>query len=74
MEFSTISDRVKAACRRHLHGGSLRTKAMRGGVLLGGGSIAEQSSRFARNMILARLLAPSAFGAMAIVMSSSAEL
>ena len=45
---------------------------MRGGVLLGGGSIAEQASRFARNMILTRLLAPSAFGAMAIVMSSSA--
>ena len=45
---------------------------MRGGAWLGGGSVAEQASRFARNMILTRLLAPSAFGAMAIVMSSSA--
>jgi O-antigen/teichoic acid export membrane protein len=44
---------------------------MRGGAWLGGGSVAEQGSRFARNMILTRLLAPSAFGAMAIVMSSS---
>ena len=36
------------------------------------GSVAEQAVRFARNMVLTRLLAPSAFGAMAIVMSSSA--
>ena len=45
---------------------------MRGGAWLGSGSVAEQASRFARNMILTRLLAPSAFGTMAIVMSSSA--
>jgi O-antigen/teichoic acid export membrane protein len=45
---------------------------MRGGAWLGAGSVVEQASRFARNMILTRLLAPSAFGAMAIVMSSSA--
>ncbi len=45
---------------------------MRGGVWLGGGSVAEQAFRLGRNMILTRLLAPSAFGAMAIVMSSSA--
>ena len=45
---------------------------MRGGAWLGGGSIAEQASRFGRNMILTRRLAPGAFGAMAIVMSSSA--
>jgi len=41
-------------------------------MFLGGGSVAEQASRFARNMLLTRLLAPSAFGAMAIVMSSAA--
>ena len=45
---------------------------MRGGLFLTAGSVAEQASRFARNIILARLLAPSAFGTMAIVMSSSA--
>ncbi len=55
-----------------LQGEALRAKAMRGGVWLGGGSVAEQAFRLGRNMILTRLLAPSAFGAMAIVMSSSA--
>ena len=44
---------------------------MRGGLFLTGGSVAEQGSRFVRNMILTRLLAPSAFGTMAIVMSTS---
>ena len=55
-----------------LTGEALRAKAMRGGAWLGGGSVAEQAMRLGRNMILTRLLAPSAFGAMAIVMSSSA--
>jgi O-antigen/teichoic acid export membrane protein len=50
----------------------LRAKTMRGGVWLGGGSVAEQTSRFARNMVLTRLLVPGAFGTMAIIMSSSA--
>jgi PST family polysaccharide transporter/lipopolysaccharide exporter len=49
----------------------LRAKAMRGGAWLGTGSVAEQVVRFARNMLLARLLAPGAFGTMAIVMSSA---
>jgi O-antigen/teichoic acid export membrane protein len=49
----------------------LRAKAMRGGAWLGAGSVAEQVVRFARNMLLARLLAPGAFGTMAIVMSSA---
>lgn len=52
-------------------GDALRAKAMRGGVWLGSGSVAEQGARFVRNMILTRLLAPSAFGAMALVTSSS---
>jgi O-antigen/teichoic acid export membrane protein len=72
MSFAKIYDRGKATLGRLQAGGTLRAKVMRGGVLLGSGSIAEQASRFARNMILTRLLAPSAFGAMAIVMSSSA--
>jgi O-antigen/teichoic acid export membrane protein len=72
MQLSQIYDRGKATYQQLLAGGTLRAKALRGGVLLGGGSVAEQASRFARNMILTRLLAPSAFGAMAIVMSSSA--
>ncbi|MGD1108531.1 MAG: oligosaccharide flippase family protein [Terracidiphilus sp.] len=55
-----------------LRGEALRAKAMRGGVWLGGGSVAEQATRLGRNMVLTRIMAPSAFGAMAIVMSSSA--
>ena len=65
-------DRVKVGIGDLLLSDRLRAKAMRGGAWLGGGSVAEQAIRFARNMILTRLLAPSAFGAMAIVMSSSA--
>jgi len=64
--------RIKAVVTNQLVGNALRTKAMRGGVWLGAGSIAEQFTRFVRNMILTRMLAPSAFGTMAIVMSSSA--
>jgi lipopolysaccharide exporter len=47
----------------------LARKMSRCGVLLGGASAAEQALRFVRNMILARLLAPEAFGLMAIVLS-----
>ena len=72
MDLIQTYKRGKVAATNMLLGEALRAKAMRGGVWLGGGSVAEQASRFARNMILTRLLAPSAFGAMAIVMSSSA--
>jgi lipopolysaccharide exporter len=65
-------ERVRRITGGLLTGDALRAKAMRGGVWLGAGSVAEQASRFGRNMILTRILAPSAFGAMAIVMSSSA--
>jgi O-antigen/teichoic acid export membrane protein len=72
MDFARTYNRGKGALEELLKGGTLRAKAMRGGAWLGGGSVAEQATRFARNMILTRLLAPSVFGAMAIVMSSSA--
>ncbi len=65
-------NQLKTLSGTFFNGEALRTKAMRGGLWLGAGSIAEQAFRFGRNMILTRLLAPSAFGAMAIVMSSSA--
>jgi lipopolysaccharide exporter len=64
--------RAKVIGGEFLLGDGLRAKAMRGGTWLGAGSVAEQAVRFARNMILTRLLAPNAFGAMAIVMSCSA--
>jgi len=65
-------DRVKVVISDLLLSDGLRAKVMRGGTWLGVGSVAEQAVRFARNMLLTRLLAPSAFGAMAIVMSCSA--
>ncbi len=64
--------RVKVVIGNLLLGDGLKAKAMRGGTWLGAGSVTEQVARFARNMILTRLLAPGAFGAMAIVLSCSA--
>ena len=72
MDLRRNYDRIKVGINDLLLSDGLRAKAMRGGTWLGAGGITEQASRFARNMILTRLLAPSAFGAMAIVMSSSA--
>lgn len=43
---------------------------VRGGAWLMAGSAGEQGFRFLRNLILARLLAPEAFGLMALVLSS----
>ena len=71
MGFVNSYGRVVATAKRILLGEGLRAKATRGGIWLGAGSAAEQASRFARNMLLTRLLAPSAFGTMAIVLSSS---
>jgi PST family polysaccharide transporter len=65
-------ERVQEKVSDLVRGEALRAKAMRGGAWLGAGSIVEQASRFGRNMILTRLLVPSAFGEMAIVLSSSA--
>ena len=64
-------DRVKAVIGELLLSDGLRAKVVRGGTWLGAGSAAEQVVRFVRNMLLTRLLAPGAFGAMAIVMSCS---
>jgi lipopolysaccharide exporter len=72
MDLSRKYGRIKMGINDLLLSDGLRAKAMRGGTWLGAGSFAEQTARFARNMVLTRLLAPSAFGAMAIVLSSSA--
>lgn len=50
-------------------GDGLRHRLFRGGAWLGVGTVADQGLRFLRNIILARLLAPEAFGLMAIVLS-----
>jgi O-antigen/teichoic acid export membrane protein len=71
MDFAKIYNRGKSAIDRLTQGGTLRAKATRGAMYLGSGSVAEQIIRFLRNMLLTRLLAPSAFGTMAIVLSAS---
>ncbi len=65
---------VKKSLGKRIVGSDLKKRVFRGGAWLGVGSVSEQSLRFIRNMILARLLAPAAFGTMAIVMSAAALL
>ncbi len=67
----TVYGRIKSIAERLLTGEGLRAKVMRGAVGLAAGSSSEQASRFVRNMILTRLLAPDALGLMAIVLSAS---
>lgn len=62
-------ERIKNA-RAILDGESLKARVFRGGAWLGAGSMSEQVIRFGRNMLLTRLLAPEAFGTMAIVLSA----
>lgn len=71
----TISDEifsfVSALRAKLLGGGGLKGHLFRGGTWLGIGSMFEQVFRLGRNMLLTRLLAPEAFGIMAIVYSTS---
>jgi lipopolysaccharide exporter len=57
-----------------LSGEGLKAKAFRGGAWLGTGSAAEQAFRFGRSMVLTRLLAPEAFGTMAVIMAASSAI
>jgi O-antigen/teichoic acid export membrane protein len=72
MDLKTKYVRARLKIGNLLPSDGLRAKVMRGGTWLASGSVAEQAVRFSRNMLLTRLLAPSAFGAMAIVISCSA--
>jgi O-antigen/teichoic acid export membrane protein len=62
-------DRIKRSLGAILGGDSLKARVFRGGASLGSGSFIEQLFRLGRNMLLARLLAPEAFGTMAIILS-----
>jgi O-antigen/teichoic acid export membrane protein len=57
------------SARTLLDGPGLKAKAARGSLWLATGSVIDMGMRFARNMILTRLLAPEAFGLMAIVIA-----
>jgi O-antigen/teichoic acid export membrane protein len=71
---SQIYTRLKRPLGTRLSGESLRSRVFRGGAWLGTGSVLEQAFRFGRSMALARLLAPEAFGLMAIIGSASSVL
>src|SRR4051812_38749859 len=60
---------MKLFFEKYLKGNSGTARIFRGGAWLGVGSVGEYGLRFARNMILARILAKEAFGLMAIVLS-----
>ncbi len=70
----TTYAQVRTALGSLVLGDSLKAKIFRGGAWLGSGNIAEQAARFGRNIILARLLAPESFGAMAVVLSATSVL
>jgi lipopolysaccharide exporter len=69
-----LSNRLKSGTESLFYGGSIRARVFRGGASLGTASVVEQAVRFGRNMIVARLLAPNAFGTMAILLSASSLL
>jgi len=66
----TLAERVRKPVVEIFLGEGLKAKVFRGGAWLGAGSFSEQVVRFGRNILLARLLAPEAFGTMAIVLSA----
>lgn len=60
--------------RSYLQSDSLHSKVIQGGGVLAIGSFADNLLRFVRNMILARLLAPDAFGLMATIIATVASV
>lgn len=68
---SSISESIRTKLHTLRHSKGLKGNVLRGGALLGSASFVEQVMRFSRNMLLTRLIAPEAFGAMAIVQSAT---
>jgi O-antigen/teichoic acid export membrane protein len=66
--------RIPSRFRQYLAGGQFRAQVFRGGAWLGAGTVAAQLFRFVRNILLARLLSPGAFGTMAIIISISSMM
>jgi PST family polysaccharide transporter/lipopolysaccharide exporter len=56
--------------KKLVNSGGMKGKIVRGGGALALGSLTENALRFVRNIILVRILAPEAFGIMAILMVS----
>lgn len=64
-----ITAQLSGGLEKLRRGRGLRFQMARGSLWLGVGSGAENAMRVVRNMILTRLIAPEAFGAMAIVLA-----
>lgn len=64
-------EKIRSSVDGLLRADGLKSTVFRGGAWLGAGSFLEQAMRFGRNMLLTRLLAPEAFGTMAIVLSAT---
>ena len=60
--------------KKLIHSKNLLGRSARGGSILMAGSFVENGLRFIRNIILARLLPPEAFGLMATVLASVAVI
>jgi len=60
--------------RQLASGGGLKARVMRGGALMGCGSVIEHGLRFLRNIILTHLLMPEALGIMIIILAVNAAL
>jgi lipopolysaccharide exporter len=71
---STTFESIKRRLSKLLDSNSLKARVFRGSALLGSASVLEQTFRFGRNILLARLLAPEAFGTMAIILSTTSVL
>jgi lipopolysaccharide exporter len=70
-KMSSARDAINQHVNALIRGEGLKGRVLRGGMWLGGASFIEQTIRFGRNMLLTRLLAPEAFGIMAIVQSAT---
>ena len=62
-------NKIKGMVNEIRTGTSLKNRSARGAIWLGGANGFEQGFRFLRNMILTRLIAPEAFGVMAIILA-----
>lgn len=72
-----IRDRLNSTAismRQSVAGGGLKARVLRGGALMGVGSVTEHGLRFLRNMILTRILMPEALGTMIIILAVNAAL
>jgi len=67
-------ERMRRAAGGLFGGDTLKAKMLRGGAWLGSASVLEQVSRFGRNILLTRILAPEAFGTMALLTSATGVL